>query len=132
MRFFQKAKDGGPESKSTGLFLIEIKPLFSIVLLRFTDGSRDAFHTHAFSALSWVLKGKLVENYIGGSKEEHPASFRPIYTPYYFFHKVVSVGVTYAISFRGPWRQEWEEYIPETGKYITLTNGRKVINANSN
>lgn len=132
MRFFQKAKDGGPESKATGLFLIEIKSLFSIVLLRFTDGSRDAYHAHAFNALSWVLKGRLFEVTMDKEVISHKKSLFPIWTPRERFHKVLSDGITYALSFRGPWRKEWEEYIPETGKYITLTNGRKVINANSN
>lgn len=34
MKFFSKAPDGGKDSEVDGYFLCEIKPLFSIVLLR--------------------------------------------------------------------------------------------------
>ena len=61
MKFLFKAKDGGPESKVTGYWLIESKRWFSIALLRFDEGSREAFHTHAFNAISWVLWGELLE-----------------------------------------------------------------------
>jgi len=47
MRLFQKAKDGGPESPVDGYFLIEIKSLFSIALLKFNNGGRENYHTHA-------------------------------------------------------------------------------------
>ena len=55
-------KDGGPESTVTGYWLIEYKPLFSIVLLKFEGKSRDAFHTHAFNSLSWLISGNFLNN----------------------------------------------------------------------
>jgi len=55
-------KDGGPDSTVTGYWLIESKKWFSIVLLKFEGKSREAFHTHAFNAISWLLKGKLIEH----------------------------------------------------------------------
>lgn len=61
MRVLSYRKDGGPLSKSWGLFIIEIKSAFSVVLLRFENGTREAYHTHAFNATSWVLRGYLVE-----------------------------------------------------------------------
>jgi hypothetical protein len=59
MRFFHHGKDGGPESPVEGYWLFEIKWLCSIVLLKFNDGGREAYHSHAFNALSWLLKGDL-------------------------------------------------------------------------
>lgn len=61
MKFLYYGKNGGPESRVWGYFLIEIKSLFSIVLLRFENGSRDAYHTHAFHCFSWLLRGHLTE-----------------------------------------------------------------------
>ena len=61
MKLFFKSKDGGQESNVTGYWLIESKRFFSIVVLRFDKGSREAFHNHAFNAVSWVLKGHLME-----------------------------------------------------------------------
>ena len=127
MKLFQLSKDGGPESKVWGYFLCEIKPLFSIVLLRFEDGSRDAYHDHAFNAVSWVLKGKLREETISPEPEEnvYEPSIRPVITLRDTFHKVTSYGRTWVLSLRGPWADQWHEYA--NGKEMTLTNGRKVV-----
>lgn len=127
MKLRKKMKDGGPLSHSTGYFLVEIKALFTIVLLYFSNGSRDAYHTHAFWAISWVLRGKLVEFTRGKGVKIYTPSFWPIFTPRSRFHKVVSVGDTWAISFRGPWVDKWREYLPRSDQFITLTHGRKVI-----
>ena len=129
MKLFKYMKDGGPESKSSGLFLIEIKKLFSVVLLKFTDGSRDAYHTHAFNAVSWVLKGKLVEDNLHGETVEYLPSWKPIFTSRDTFHKVSSVGKTYAFTLRGPWLNRWREYLPQEDKFLTLTHGRGVVSS---
>jgi hypothetical protein len=126
-------KDGGMLSHVWGLFLIEIKSLFSVVLLNFKDGSREAYHTHAFNAWSFVLKGRLEEHLLCACGDEHPAdnvytpSFRRIFTDRDAFHKVVSVGSTWVLSFRGPWRDIWAEYLPEEKRYVLLTHGRKEV-----
>lgn len=62
MKLFRWAHDGGNTSGVKGLFLIEAKCLFSIVLLRFSKGSREAYHTHAFSALTLWLRGEVCAN----------------------------------------------------------------------
>lgn len=127
MKICALRKDGGPESHSTGFFLIEWKKAFSVVLLYFSDGSRDAYHTHAFNAVSWVLRGKLVEHPLNGKPRVYASSFRPIFTPRAMFHKVESVGETWALSLRGPWVNQWREYLPSIRRFITLTHGRKVV-----
>lgn len=63
MKFLETTKDGGAESTVWAHWLIEIKGLFSVALLRFEDGTRDAFHSHAFNCVSWVLRGCLVEQH---------------------------------------------------------------------
>lgn len=40
------------------------------------------------------------------------------------FHKVSSLGVSWALSFRGPWDETWMEHLPADGKTYYLTNGR--------
>ena len=42
MKILNIAKDGGPESNVTGYWLVESKRFFSIVLLKFDKGSREA------------------------------------------------------------------------------------------
>jgi hypothetical protein len=131
MKFFQKAKDGGKESHVTGFFFVEIKSLFSIVLLHFGDGTREAFHSRAFNALTWFLKGEVNEFRMeeGGSIfiKRFAASLKPKYTTRDNCHKVFSNGDTWALSFRGPWANTWREYLPSLKKFVTLTHGRKVV-----
>ncbi len=132
MKFCKIAKDGGPESKVWGYFLFEIKSLFSIVLLRFEDGSREAYHNHAFNAVSWVLKGELneilhesVEPDVYQSLNTYCPSIFPVITLRSTMHKVISRGTTWVLSIRGPWSKTWKEVVD--GKEMTLTNGRKVV-----
>jgi hypothetical protein len=127
MKLFWKGKDGGTESRVTGYWLIEWKRLFSIVLLRFDGKSREAFHTHAFNSMSWLLKGKLLEEFIDGKGHYIMPSLRPIWTPRSCFHKVDSKGVSWVLSFRGPWTKTWEEFLPNEHRYRTLTNGRAEV-----
>jgi hypothetical protein len=127
MKLLRFMKDGGPLSRVTGLFVVEIKKLFSVVLLHFFDGSREAYHSHAFNAVSWVLRGKLVENALDGKITEYKPGLKPIFTPRSMFHKVVSAGDTWVISFRGPWVNTWKEYLPAEERFVTLTHGRRVV-----
>jgi hypothetical protein len=126
-------KDGGPDSNVTGYWLIEAKSLFSVVLLHFSNGSRDAYHSHAFNAISWVLSGKLQEDNLWAMRQdlylttnEYTPSIMPIYTPRSTFYQVVSVGDTWVLSFRGPWASTWLEFIPKTKQFLTLKHGRKI------
>ncbi len=128
MKLFHKAKDGGPDSKVTGYWLIESKRFFSIVLLRFDLGSREAYHTHAFNAWSWVLWGSLGEAVMNGLSQRYYPSLMPIYTPKERYHRVHGMAkTTWALSFRGPWSKTWKEYLPNEQKEITLTNGRVIL-----
>lgn len=127
MKFFSKAKDGGPKSTVTGYWLIEVKWLFSIVLLRFDDGSRDEYHSHAFNSLNWVLRGGVVEQNLNGQFNFYLPSLLPVLTRRYTFHRVISSGTTWVLSIRGPWSKTWMEFNPKTEEYTTLTHGRKVV-----
>ena len=133
MKIFRKGKDGGSESRVWGYWLIEIKSLFSVALLRFEDGSREAYHTHAFNSISWVLRGGLFEHFLDKPDAwptVHKAGFKPIITRRDDFHKVSSVGRTWVLTFRGPWNRQWKEYLPQENRYVTLENGRKIANDN--
>jgi hypothetical protein len=126
MKLFKLMKDGGKESRVWGFFLAEIKSLFSVVLLHFADGSREAYHSHAFNSVSWVLRGRLEENMFDGRVNVYAPSLKPVVTRRTDFHKVVSTGDTYVLSFRGPWVNRWFEYLPDTGEILQLANGRRI------
>ena len=128
MKVLCKSKDGGPDSKVSGFWLIESKRFGSIVLLCFDQGSREVFHTHAFNAVSWVLKGKLREVLLDGYEYFLSPSIKPVITPRQRLHRVFGVAAkTYVLSFRGPWVDVWQEYFPTERRGIKLTHGRKEI-----
>ena len=132
MRWFFKSKDGGPESTVTGYWLVESKRWGSVVLLRFRGASRPVFHTHAFNALSWLLKGCLTERFAGIGwvpplVNTYLPSLIPFRTPREYFHKVDATEISWVLSFRGPWAPTWEEYDPITNIHTTLSHGRTPI-----
>lgn len=132
-RFFKKSYDGGPNSGVTGYWLVEDKSRFSIVLLHFKPGTRDAFHSHAFNALSIWLWGKVTEEYPDSEavKVFYPGSVK--YTPKHLMHRIRAGNRgAWCLSFRGPWDQTWKELVKAVdGSWINrvLSIGRKEVMA---
>lgn len=130
MRFFAKRNDGGPESNVTGYWLIESKRFFSIALLRFSPGSRENYHSHAFNAWSLVF-GSLTE--IRQPRWGLMPVIRKlsgfVFTERANLHRVInkSTKPVWALTFRGPWHRFWWEYDPRTSEYIKLTTGRHEV-----
>jgi len=109
-RIFYVKSDGGKDSGVKAYFLIEWKVLFSIGILHFKKGTREAFHNHAFNALTWWLKGSVTEILINGTEKEFKASIIPKYTSRDCFHKVKAHEDTYALTFRSHWNDTWKEF----------------------
>ncbi len=126
-RFFYKKFDGGKESGVTGYFLLEHKKSFSVGLLHFKNGSREAYHSHAFNALSWFISGRVTEEHLDGTTKEFAPSIIPKITPRSCFHRVVSHGNTWCLTLRGPWQDTWKEYRPKTSEFVELTHGRNIV-----
>lgn len=127
MKLISVAKDGGPESHVTGFFLIEIKSLFSVVILKFAKGTREAFHSHAFNALTLWLGACVYEEFPNGQYRYWSDGLQFKKTPRGLMHRVHAIVDSYAISVRGPWAKTWKEYDPRTKVTTTLTHGRKVL-----
>lgn len=126
MKFLSKTKDGGPESPVDAFFLFEVKSLGSIALLRFNTGNREAYHTHAFHALTWFLSGDIVEQDISGTLKPYKRSIFPKITTRNKNHRVIANCTSWCLTIRGPWKSTWTE---DTDKAtVTLTHGRKVVN----
>jgi hypothetical protein len=134
MKFLTITKDGGEESTVLGLHADRgQKPIQRDPAAVFEDGSRDAYHSHAFNCISWVLRGRLEEERIGWDapgKYVHEAGAKPVLTARTHLHKVVSVGRTWVLTFRGPWAKTWTEVLPG-GIGVTLANGREVVERGS-
>lgn len=130
MRIFYKGKDGGLDSPVTGYWLVEIKYLFSIVLLKFNNGRREQFHTHAFNALTWFIKGNMQEERLLAGQRKfriYKRSLIPKLTKRDNLHRVYSIGTSWCFSIRGPWAKTWKEYDEQTNTLTTLTSGRRVV-----
>lgn len=132
MRWLWCDPDGGKESNSR-IYGLEIKSLFSILVIRVKGPTRPVFHSHAFSAISWVLKGVLRERqriWPGYNSIRHRANCRAIWTTWSTCHDVQPIppeSTTWVLHFRGPWRKQWIE-IPHGGTTITtLSHGRQVV-----
>lgn len=128
MKFFTKMKDGGPDSPVEGYFLFEIKGLCSVALLKFNKGTREAYHTHAFNALTWFIKGNMREEKFRHSLcSVYTRSLLPKVTMRDNNHRVVAEEDSWCFTLRGPWSKYWTETNPRTGATTKLTHGRIVI-----
>lgn len=135
MKFFSKSSDGGKNSGVTGYYLVEIKPWFSIVLLKFNPGTREAYHEHAFNAWTWWIKGRVIERRLWfrfGAEGKNAffvnTAFKTgswKYTARGNCHRVKALETSWALSFRGPWVDTWREWRGD--HFVTLTHGRKEI-----
>ena len=123
-----KRPDGGKGSgvKSWGL---EFKGLFSIVLLRFSPNNRENYHSHAFNAITFWLKGRVSElrRDSGTLEIKNYHQGRVKYTSRSNLHKIKCWDTAWCISLRGPWSDTWKEYNETTGETITLTKGRRIV-----
>lgn len=134
MRLMWNRREGGPTS-NVFAYGLEIKSLFSVLLLRFETGSREAYHSHAFNAMSWLLGGRLEEHrYFGKvtggtitAVKVYQPNVSPIRTTRDNTHKVYSRGRSYVLSFRGPWQQTWTEVCDHGRTRVTLTHGRREV-----
>lgn len=124
MRILQKTKDGGPESNVDAYFLFESKRFGSVALLRFNKGCRAAYHTHAFNALTWFLKGNMVEEPRNKRRVRYFRSWFPKVTKREDNHRVLVAETSWAFTIRGSWKNTWTEDTPE-GKHTVFTHGRK-------
>lgn len=130
MRFLFKAKDGGPESPVTGYWLFESKSFGSIALLRFGPGVREAYHSHAFNSINWILSGRVMEDRIESIKklQSLTPSLKPFIVTRDNLHKVFALGKPcWMLAFRGPWARTWEEVVLSKNERHTLASGRVII-----
>lgn len=128
MKLMFGTKDGGPESR-VYMYGLEIKSLFTIALLRFEHGSREAYHSHAFNCVSLVLSGQLAEYHRASGSQRWVSSGVQLHNPFSViwtyrdtFHKVYSNGRSWVLTFRGPWARTWRE--EAGGREYGLTHGR--------
>ncbi|UAV84670.1 hypothetical protein PHB09_175 [Pseudomonas phage PHB09] len=95
------------------LTILEWKKLFSLKLFHFhkTEGGQDRFHTHAFNAVSLLLKGNYTEELVvDGVITPLPRNrSRVIYIPSGQYHRITKSSGCYTLLLTGPWGKEFKE-----------------------
>jgi len=127
MHICKKRKDGGKNSPVDAYFLIEWKSFFSIAILKFNKGGREEFHTHAFNALTWFIKGQLEEEDVDGSLYNYKRSFLPKVTLKDKNHRVKALTDSWCLTLRGSWCDNWTEYKKDVDTTTKITHHRVVL-----
>lgn len=130
MKIFNKSKDGGKESNVDAYFLFEIKGFISVALLKFNEGTRENFHSHAFDAFTWFICGEMEEERVVDNSiivKKYKRSILPKFTSKDNLHRVKAIKPSWCFTLRGKWDDTWYEYNESQNKKIVLTHGRKVV-----
>lgn len=107
--------------------IIEVKYLGGIVVNIFNTEDQDRFHSHAFSALSWMVKGHYYEDVVVEGKRVITKKIeKSRFIPRNYIHKITkSSPNAMSITFEGPWESTWNEYF-DNGRIKTYSWGRTV------
>lgn len=127
MRFMEKVpvRVASMVQNSFEFFLIEIKPLFSIILTRLGSNGSTLLHSHPFDAVTFILKGVIQEC---GPEEQCDEYYAPAFkrTGRQMHEISTSKDGAWLLTFRGPWASTWQEQQPD-GTIKTLTHGRREV-----
>jgi hypothetical protein len=111
--------------------LFEWKPLFSIIVYNWKTILQNRFHSHAFAAIAFLLRGSYRESvFRAGVVTERTVSqwLTPRYLPRNYTHRILKAEPsTYTIVFTGPWLKHWYEWFEDTNTWVKYGWGRKVI-----
>jgi hypothetical protein len=111
--------------------LFESKYLFGIIVYNWKTIKQNRFHSHAFSALAFLLSGQYEEEvYKNGliTKRTVNQLFKPRFLPKKYTHRILTAKPkTWTIVFTGPWIKYWYEWFEDTNTWIKYAWGRKVI-----
>lgn len=127
MRFLEKAKDGGPNSPVDAFILFEIKSFMTIALLKFNKGARDNYHSHAFNALTWFIKGNLWEKFLSQPDYRYRRGLMPKITRRLDVHRVMALSDSWCFTIRGPWNDTWYEISADRKHVTILQEGREIV-----
>ena len=108
--------------------LFELKWLGSVIVNVFNTIAQDRFHTHAFAALSIMLRGEYDEQIVSGSGvKRRTRRGDVVFLQRTLNHRLMrSSPNAMSITICGPWAPTWTETFL-SGKTRRLTWGRKPV-----
>ena len=108
--------------------VFEFKYLGGIIVNVFNTVDQDRFHSHAFHAVSLMLRGFYNEDVVIGNTtivKKITPGIR--FIPKNYIHKIKdSSKNAISITFGGPWDKTWNEYFDDM-RIKTYSWGRKVL-----
>tara|TARA_R110000850_G_scaffold100075_1_gene207169 strand:- start:163 stop:627 length:465 start_codon:yes stop_codon:yes gene_type:complete len=115
--------------------LFECKELFSIIFYRWNTIDQVRFHTHAFNAYAFLLKGYYHEKIISKGKTTDNIVnqiLKPRFLAREYCHSIgYAKPNTMTLVITGSWQDTWQEYFPDTKKWVTYSWGRNKIDSKS-
>lgn len=139
--FLKKKKIDLGSQSVTEWTLLEYKKWFSLKVFHFHkgEGLQDRFHTHAFNAVSVLLKGNYIEEVIDTTDNEIvklPRNrSRFLFIPRDSFHRITKSSGCITILLTGPWSGDFKELtyvgdLPDSGKELyreTVCGDQRVV-----
>lgn len=111
--------------------LFEHKYLFSIIVYHWKTIKQNRFHSHAFPAVAFLLRGEYEEEvYSRGNiiKKTVNQWLKPRWLPRNYTHRILAAKPkTWTVVFTGPWIKHWYEYFDDTKTWVKYAWGRKVV-----
>jgi hypothetical protein len=128
MIFFKKKRVELGEGQVTQYTVFESKRLFSLIFYRWGTIDQVRFHTHAFGAVAFLLRGWYWEKVrFGGTTMTNFVNVPlvPRFLPRNYCHAIEnSKPGTITMVIAGPWQKTWWEYFPKTDTWQQYGWGR--------
>jgi hypothetical protein len=128
---FRKKKVALGEGHVEQFIIFENKHLFSIILYKWFTIDQIRFHTHAFSAVAFLLKGWYWEKILFKDIEMPNfvnVPFLPRFLPKNYCHAIQQAKPgTRTLVITGPWQKHWYEYFPDTKTWVKYHWGREKV-----
>tara|TARA_E500000081_G_scaffold154575_1_gene191916 strand:- start:637 stop:1098 length:462 start_codon:yes stop_codon:yes gene_type:complete len=120
------------EGSVTQFTLFECKELFSIIFYKWNTIDQVRFHTHAFPAYAFLLRGFYHEKVLTEDGEVVDKVVNQLFKPRFLARNYChSIGYakpsTMTMVLVGRWSKQWKEYFPDTNTWITYEWGRKKV-----
>ena len=127
---FKKSEVALGEGSVTQYIIFENKHFLSLIFYKWNTINQVRFHTHAFGAIAFLLKGWYWEKVrFQGIEMTNFVNvpFLPRMLPRNYCHAIGNAKPgTITMVVAGPWQKNWLEYFPDTDTWVEYTWGRKV------
>jgi hypothetical protein len=131
MIFFKKKRVELGDGFIIQYTIFENKSFGGIWIYNWKTILQNRFHTHAFKAYAFLLRGGYIEEVIEDGKiltRSVSRWMRPRYLPKNYCHRILRAEPnTWTIVFFGKWVPNWWEYFKNTNTWVKYSWGRIVV-----